>query len=186
MRKRIDTVEQIEWIRENIRTMSTRKLAEEFTKTFNLPTGQTQIRRMMDRNGIKASVKRNEFTPIGEERYSNYYKCMVVKVGDYHCKKGTDKKERDRQRDKNWQLKQNLVWETVNGKKLDPKKVVIFLDGDRMNYDPENLYAVPMYIAGMIEKMRMHSEDKDIYKTALIWGELYHLMKRTPKKGRLK
>lgn len=181
MRKRIDSVEQIEWIRQNAPTMTTRKLAECFTETFNLPTGQTQIRRMMERNGIKASGKRNDFIPIGTERYSRYYDCMVVKVGDYHCTKGTSKKERDRNRNENWKLKQNLVWETTHGRKLMFRECVIFLDGNRMNYNPDNLYAVKMNVAGTIEKMQMHSEDKDIYKTALMWGELFYLMKKRNK-----
>ena len=58
------------------------------------------------------------------------------------------------------------------------RECVIFLDGNRMNYNPDNLYAVKMNVAGTIEKMQMHSEDKDIYKTALMWGELFYLMKK--------
>ena len=54
---------------------------------------------------------------------------------------------------------------------------MVFLDGNRMNYNPDNLYAVPLNVAGTIEKMRMHSENAEIYKTALIWGKLYYAMK---------
>lgn len=179
MKKREFTESQVEWIRENIKHMSTRKCAEEFSKAFNLPLGQTELRRVMARNEIKASVRRNEFLPIGTEKWNDYYQCIIVKTGDYHCQKGVDRKQRDIQRNKNWTFKQNLVWEQATGKKLGWREVVIFLDGDRTNYSPENLYAVPLNVAGTIEKMRMHSEDKDIYKTALIWGELYYEVKRT-------
>jgi hypothetical protein len=47
-----------------------------------------------------------------------------------------------------------------------------------MNYDPDNLYAVPLQVVGTIAKMHMNSEDPDIYKTALIWGELYFELKK--------
>jgi len=177
VRARVFTSEQVEWIRENIKSMTTRECAERFSEHFNQPTGQTMLRRVMAKNQIQASGKLNDFTPIGTERYSDYYQCMIVKTGNYHCEKGVNVKDRDKQRNRNWTLKQNLVWEKANGRKLQWREVVVFLDGNRMNYAPENLYAVPLNVVGTIEKMRMHSEDKDIYKTALIWGELYYALK---------
>lgn len=177
MRKRTFTEEQVEFVRENMKSMSTRECAERFSERFGVPTGQTVIRRVMKHNQIQASVKRNDFLPVGTEKYSDYYQCMVVKTGEYHCEKGVSAKERNRERNKNWALKQNIVWEKANGRKLQWREVVIFLDGDRMNYDPDNLYAVPLNVAGTIEKMRMHSENDQIYKTALIWGQLYFNLK---------
>lgn len=175
--KRIFTDEQVEFIRENIRDMSTRDCANAFSEFFNEPLGQTELRRVMTRNGIQASRKRNDFSPIGTERYSDYYQCIMVKVGEYRCQKGECRTERNYKRNLNWKLKQNLIWEQTNGKELPWRWVVVFLDGDRMNYSPENLYAVPLNVAGTIERMRMHSENADIYKTALIWGELYYTLK---------
>lgn len=183
MRKRIESAQQIEWLKKNTPSMTTRQLAEQFSEVFHVPTCQTQIRRMLERHGLQASGKKKSFVPVGTEMYNDYYKCMVVKTGDYRCGKGVDRKERDRQRNKNWTLKQNLVWEKANGRKLEWREVVIFLDGDRMNYDPENLFAVPMNVAGTIERMQMHSEDKDIYKTALIWGQLFFELKNARKRS---
>lgn len=171
--KRNFTDEQVEFIRENIQTMSTRECARAFSEFFAEPLGQTQLRRVMKQNGIAASVQRNDFAPIGTELYSEYYQCVMVKVGSYQCHKGDSRSERDYKRKANWKLKQNIVWEKSNGKELPWRWVVVFLDGNRMNYNPDNLYAVPLNVAGTIEKMRMHSENAEIYKTALIWGELY-------------
>lgn len=175
--RRTFTDEQVEFIRENILDMSTRDCAKAFSEFFNEPLGQTELRRVMKRNNIEASVKRNDFIPVGTERYSSYYQCILVKVGEYHCHKGDNRTERNYKRNCNWKLKQNLIWEQANGKELPWRWVVIFLDGDRTNYSPDNLYAVPLNVAGTIEKMRMHSEDADIYKTALIWGQLYYALK---------
>lgn len=176
--KRIETSEQVEFIRQAIQTMSTRECTKAFTEKFGESLGQTQLRRIMERNGIKASVKRNEFLAIGTEKYSDYYKCMMIKVGDYHISREDSKSQQRRKRNANWQLKQNHVWEQENKTKLPRHWVVIFLDNDRMNYSPENLFAVPLHVAGTIEKTNMHSENPVIYKTALIWGILYFIMKK--------
>ena len=182
--KRIETLEQVEFIRQAIQTMSTRDCAKAFTEKFGESLGQTQLRRIMERNGIKASVKRNEFLPIGSERYSDYYKCMMVKTGDYHISKDDSKSQQRRKRNANWQLKQNYVWEQENKTKLPRHWVVIFLDNNRMNYSPENLFAVPLQVAGTIERTNMHSEDPIIYKTALIWGILFYILKETRRESR--
>ena len=40
-----------------------------------------------------------------------------------------------------WKRKQVLFWEQLHGEKIDGKnEVVIFLDGNRLNFAPENLY----------------------------------------------
>lgn len=138
-----------------------RKIVELFNQTFGKNIGQTQLRRMMRRSGIESVKKERTAVPIGYEYYSSYYKCKVVKVS--HERNG-------------WKLKQNLVWEQAIGKQLPRHSVVIFLDGNRDNYAPDNLYAVPLHVVGNIEKWQMHSEEPMIYKSALMYGELYFLM----------
>lgn len=179
MRRREFTDEQIAFVRDNAQTMSTRELAGAFSERFCQPTGQTVIRRLMARSGIETQHdKRNNPAPAGAERWSEYYQCMMVKVKCVSVAgMGSDRKERDRVRNSQWVLKQNLIWEMKTGMKLPWRYVVVFLDGNRRNYDSDNLYAVPLNVAGTIEKMRMHSEDAEIYKTALIWGELFYLIK---------
>ena len=169
------TQDKIDFIRESMKTMSTRECAEAFSQRFE-PIGQTHMRRILQKYDIPVSRKRNDFAPIGTERYSKYYDCVMVKVGDFHVngERGTT---RDRKRNANWKLKQNVVWELTTGKQLPWRWCVVFLDGNRMNYDPANLYAVPLNVVGTIEKMRMHSENPEIYKTALVWGELYFILK---------
>lgn len=38
-----------------------------------------------------------------------------------------------------WRLKQRVVWEKHNGRKLEPQEVISFRDGDAFNFDPSNL-----------------------------------------------
>lgn len=177
--KRVETSEQVEFIRQAIQSMSTRECAKAFSERFGEDLGQTQLRRIMNRNGIKASKRNNDFLPIGTEKYSKYYECMMVKVGDYHVSSDDSKSQQNRKRNANWKLKQNYVWEQANQTTLPKYWVVVFLDNNRMNYEPKNLFAVPLQVAGTIEKLKMHSEDPIIYKTALVWGTLFFILKHT-------
>ena len=176
MKKRNFTEEQVEFIRMGILDLPTRKLAEAYTKYFGEPLSQTELRRAMERNGIENPRKENLKLPVGTERYSKYYDCIIVKVKDVSVK-GLPQKEYGKARNGMWQLKQNLVWEKSNDKKLPKGYVVIFLDGDRTNYEPSNLYATALNVAGTVKRMNMTSEDAEVYKTALMWGDLYYALK---------
>lgn len=176
MKKRSFTIEQVEFVRLRVaERISQRKIAEEFSKEFE-PIGQTELRRLMKRNGIESLRAENKMLPVGTERWSNYYQCIIVKVTEYSVAGIADKKKADYLRNKQWKLKQNLVWEQTHGKILPWRHIVVFLDGDRTNYDPDNLYAVSLAVAGSVEKWKLHSEHPDIYKTALRYGELYFAM----------
>lgn len=143
-----------------------KKIAEMYNNAFGKCIGQTQLRRMMNRSGIESVRKERTAKAIGYEYHSTYYNCMVVKVGMGRS---------------DWKLKQNLVWEKVSGKPLPIGHVVIFLDGNRQNYEPSNLHAVPLCVVGSVEKWNMHSEDAMLYKSALMYGELYFaMMKEAP------
>lgn len=145
------------------RMIPQRRIVDLYNVRFNKNIGQTQLRRMMGRSGIESARKERIAKPIGYEYYSRYYDCMVVKVS------------MERQ---GWKLKQNLVWEQTHDKKLPKNHVVVFLDGNRKNYNPSNLFAVPLNVVGNVEKWNMHSESPEIYKTALRYGELYFVMMR--------
>lgn len=178
MKRREFSEEEIDFVRRYADALSTREMAEAFTVRFGSPIGQTMIRRLMERNGIQSSAyRKNHPLPIGTERWSDYYQCVIVKVRNVSVAGIKDKRERDRLRNSQWMLKQNWVWEQTHGQPLPKDQVVVFLDGDRTNYAPENLHAERLNVIGTIEKMRMHSENAEIYRTALIWGELYYAMK---------
>lgn len=176
MKRRDFTPKQIEFIRNGIAELPTRRLAEAYTERFGEQLGQTELRRVMKRNGIDNPRKEYSQFPVGYERYSPYYDCVVVKVDNVSVS-GIKKEDYAKHRQNNWKLKQNLVWEQHTGKTLPWRHIVVFLDGNRMNYSPNNLYAVPLQVAGTIAKMNMMSENATINKTALMWGELFFALK---------
>lgn len=178
MRRREFSNEEVDFVQRYADAMSTRGLAEAFTVRFGCPIGQTMIRRLMARNGIETRKdRRNVPLPVGAEHWSDYYQCVMVKTRSVSVAGVRNKRERDRLRNSQWSLKQNVVWEQANGRPLPSDHVVVFLDGDRRNYRPENLYAERLNVIGTVEKLKMHSENAEIYKTALIWGELYYAVK---------
>lgn len=169
---------EVAFLRNNIAKLSTRKLAEKFSEQFS-PIGQTQLRRMLAKYHISNPRKENKMLPVGTEKYSSYYDCIQIKVEEISVAGISNDKTKNKLRNKQWQLKQNYVWEKTHNRKLKYREIVIFLDGDRTNYDPDNLFAVDLNVAGTIEKMGMHSENSEIYKTALIWGQLYYALQKS-------
>lgn len=180
--KRIFTHEQIEFVRERAESMSIKKLAEAFEVRFGEHLGWTPLKRLMSRNGIQTRHDKAKMPiPVGSEHWSDYYQCMIVKVRNVSVSGIKDQKERNRLRNSQFALKQNVVWEQANNRKLPTDCVVVFLDGDRKNYNPKNLFAAKLNEIGTIEKMNMHSENPEIYKTALIWSRLFFRMKEEQK-----
>lgn len=179
MKRREFTTEQIEFIRDNLQIMSTRKVAEAYTIHFGEPLGQTELRRVCQRNGIENPRKENKMLPLGTERYSEYYQCMMIKTSLFSAKGIKPSIKREIARNNQWQLKQNYVWEQTHGKKLPKGMVVVFLDGDRMNYDPSNLVAAPLQNVGFVYRTGVASEFAPVMRSALKYAELYFAVKET-------
>lgn len=77
--------------------------------------------------------------PVGTERESKGY--IVVKVREDPDRPGSKD---------NWRPKQAVVWERANGRRLPEGCTVMFADGDRRNFDPGNLVAVPRRLIGLM------------------------------------
>lgn len=71
--------------------------------------------------------------PVGSE-YVGKDGYILVKVAEYPEKPGSKD---------NWVLKQKHIWEKFNNKKVPRGYVVMFKDGNKRNFSPENLYAAP-------------------------------------------
>ena len=50
----------------------------------------------------------------------------------------------------NWVQKHHIVWEEANGRPVPKDCVIAFADGNRKNFDPENLVAVPRKLWAII------------------------------------
>lgn len=74
--------------------------------------------------------------PVGSERISKGG-CIEVKVRRFSNRPCANKC---------WRMKHHIVWEEANGRPVPPHTVIVFADGDKRNFDPDNLVAVPRSI----------------------------------------
>lgn len=52
----------------------------------------------------------------------------------------------------NYRMKHRVVWEAANGRPVPPGAQIVFADGDRRNFDPANLVAVPRELWAVISR----------------------------------
>lgn len=106
---------------------------------------------------------------IGDERIENGY--VLVKVSDI---KGSRQK---RNAAINWVPKQRLIWEQHYGK-IPEGHQVIFLDGDKSNFDIDNLCCVSLYTMSALNRNQWLNGNKELTLTAIKWVELNSLLNK--------
>ena len=61
----------------------------------------------------------------------------------------------------NFKAKHRLVWEQANGRPVPPSTVIVFADGDKGNFDPDNLVAVPRSAWSLIQREGYQYTDRE-------------------------
>ena len=75
--------------------------------------------------------------------------------------------------ERKWQLYQRYIWEKANHKQLKKNQVVLFLDGNRDNYAPDNLMAISRKELLIINRERLLTKDSsDLSKTGVLIAKL--------------
>ena len=75
--------------------------------------------------------------------------------------------------ERKWQLYQRYIWEKANHKQLKKNQVVLFLDGNRDNYAPDNLMAISRKELLIINHERLLTKDSsDLSKTGVLIAKL--------------
>lgn len=74
----------------------------------------------------------------------------------------------------NFRMKHQLVWEEANGQPVPPSTHIVFADGDKRNFDPDNLVAVPRSLWAAICKHRMQYHDAESLRACMNVARLYH------------
>lgn len=97
----------------------------------------------------------HNYKPVGAER---------VNEDDY-----VDVKIADPNR---WKGKHILLWEEHNGP-VPPGHVVIFGDGNRRNFDPDNLILVSRAQLAVLNKNRLIQNDADLTRTGIVVADIY-------------
>ena len=69
-----------------------------------------------------------------------------------------------------WMYKQRYLYEKYHNVKLTPRDYIIFVDGDRSNFDIDNLKKVDCRVASYIGNLRLACTDKDITDAAIAYA----------------
>ena len=100
------------------------------------------------------------WVPIGAERVnSDGY--VDIKVQD-----GTAQK--------NWRGKHLIVWEAHHGRPVPEGHAVIFANGDRRNFDPDNLLLVSRAQLVRMNQNHLIKNDAELTKTGVIVADVYN------------
>lgn len=86
--------------------------------------------------------------PIGYERATRKDGMVMVRI------------------EKGWDYKQRVVWRKHHGE-IPKGHYIIFLDGDRTNYDIENLACVSPRESSLIANYRLITNNQDLTKTGV-------------------
>lgn len=198
------TPEQLDFIRENLKKMTWKELAGLFNKTFGTDLSYKALAATEKRYGIKSGRtgqfpkgnipwnkgmkglnfggketqfkkgnKPHNWTPIGSERIS---KDGYIEV-----------KIQDGKGPKNWKGKHILIWEKHHGQPVPPGYTVIFGDGNKRNFDPENLLLVSRAQLARMNQNGLIKNDARLTKTGILIADIYNKIgerKRAAKKRR--
>lgn len=179
------TEPQIEFITAHVKGRSREELTEMFNSHFMLALKISQITGFLKNNGLKSGVDarfKPDHTPFnkgrkkywigGEEtqfksghRPHNYKPVGTERVNgdDYVDIKIVDPNK--------WKGKHIITWEQRNGP-VPKGSVVIFGDGNRRNFDPDNLIMVSRKKLSTLNKHGLIQNNADLTRTGIIMADV--------------
>lgn len=143
---------------------------------WGIPTTPENLRKYLSRRkirykGYNPSKAHAPSYPVGYERPARDDGMVMVKTED------------------GWDYKQRVVWKKHYGE-IPKNHFIIFLDGDRTNYDISNLACVSSRESSYMANYKLFTNDKDITNTGLSVVKLITTTKNKqgigPKKGHKK
>lgn len=173
------TAEQKQWCIENIANYENYGyMADGFNGVFSTHISKTNMAELCNKClNLKRPKNSGQFCvgakpkhDIGTEVESNGY--VYIKISDtYHTGRTTNQQHRE-----NWVEKHRHLYEKQHGK-IKSNNIVIFLDGDRKNFDINNLYQVPRSIHATMCSNGWYKSDRELTLAALKLCELAAIIK---------
>ena len=107
---------------------------------------------------FKAGNKPANWVPMGSERV-NRDGYVDIKIADGKLQK-------------NWKGKHILIWESINGP-VPKGNAVIFGDGNKRNFEPNNLILVSRKQLLGLNKLHLIQNDAELTRTGIIIADIY-------------
>ena len=152
------TDEEKEYLKEICFDKSYKEIASLMTNKFNYEFKTTQVQSAIKRYGLttgrsgyfkKGRIPQNH-KPIGSERIENRDGYIKIKIGE------PDK----------WELKHKFIYEKYYGE-VKEDEVIMFLDGNKTNFNIENLYKVSRHQLLLLNKNKLIYENAELTKLGI-------------------
>ena len=131
--KRSYTKEQEEWLVNKLPYYSPIVLVDMFKEHFNQDIKVRTIRNIKHANNVKSDYQRKIYDTTSREK---------IKKPLYNERIGNRDRVYVRVANKKYQIKTRYIWEQYYGRNIPKVYDVIYLDGNKENYDIENLKLV--------------------------------------------
>ena len=118
----------------------------------------------------KPGHKPANWMPIGSERIN----------GDGYV----DVKIQDGMKQKNWKGKHVIIWEGHNGRPVPPGHAVIFGDGNRRNFNPDNLILVSRKQLVRLNQRGLIQNDVELTKAGIVIADIHNKIGERKKGGK--
>lgn len=149
------TNEMIDFIYKNYKGITNQELADRLNKKFSTNYNAKKMQNFKHNRGLKAGIKcygdlnkrMDLFTETIDSRGYTF-----VKVGEY-----------------NWIRKQRYIYEKYIGE-IPEGHVIIFKDGNRQNFDLDNLMLADKKLLGRVSASM--TDDKELNETIILNGKL--------------
>lgn len=172
--------EYIEWMMKFIPGHSEDEIREGFWDEFGIILNKSRIKNFKSRFGVRSGTNGgcfkkgqtawNKGHKMSKSMYARCKPTMFRKGNVPHNYKpvGSERLNVDGYIEikiddpKKWILKQRKVWQDHYGETLKKNDVIIFLDGDRQNFDINNLYKLTRAELVRYNQDHLHTKDHDI------------------------
>lgn len=166
------TKEHIDYLREISKENTNIDIVKKFNKKFGFTKKMGTVNRIRQNNGIKIGITNNSgrfkkgetyphrkrefkkgkdhvaYRPIGSERIKSGF--TAIKTADPDV----------------WEIKHRVIWEKAYGE-IPEGHVIVFADGDRQNFDINNLLCMTVGQSLKLHHAGFKSEDAEITKLGL-------------------
>ncbi|SFF22722.1 HNH endonuclease [Paenibacillus algorifonticola] len=180
------TMEQREFIKNNALGKGNAELASLFNKNFNTNLSKEQMKGFKANNRISSGLtgrfetghvpfnkdtkglsnggevtqyrkghKPHNYVPVGSERV-NSDEYVDIKIADPN----------------KWRGKHLIVWEQQNERSVPEGHAVIFGDGNKRNFEPDNLILLTRGQLAIMNRRGLIKKDADLTRTGIIMADL--------------
>lgn len=189
--------ERVKFLKDNVKGISLSELAQRYNKKFNcnLPESAFQIMKRtlkitsgVDSNFKKGNVPWNKGKKMSSEQYEKLKATMFKKgsIPPNHKEIGSERldsdgytmiKIKDGCLNKNWVLKHRYIYESVYGN-IPPGYKLIFADGNKRNFDINNLVLVSNAEELIMNQKKLIKSDSDLTKAGLNVAKIFNKVRK--------